>query len=146
MPKVMKYQDTTNPGKLKNTLDVDDNTAGHLVKEIEYIHDGKVVPETTYYVTALTLEKGADNTANDIKITMATGKNTGSLLTAAVEKMDRTLVTANTEQQQVDVYKINLRNNHKLKGEVLYHDKGLSVGAGYQAGKWESMAYAGHGK
>ncbi|WP_427113009.1 hypothetical protein [Megasphaera sueciensis] len=145
-PKVMKYQDTTNSGKLKNTLDVDDNTAGQLVKEIEYIYDGKVAPETTYYVTAPNLEKAADDTASNIKTTMATGKNTNNLPTAAVEKTDRTVVTANTDQQQVDVYKINLRNNHKLKGGVLYHDNGLSVGAGYQAGKWEGMVYVGHGK
>lgn len=145
-PKVMKYPDTTNPGKLKNTLDVDSNTAGQLVKEIEYIHDGKIVPETTYYVTAPNLGKAADDTASNIKTTMTTGKNTNNLPTAAVEKTDRTVVTANTNQQQVDVYKINLRNNHKLKGGVLYHDNGLSVGAGYQAGKWEGMTYAGHGK
>ncbi|MGE1061185.1 hypothetical protein NXG27_00845 [Megasphaera paucivorans] len=145
-PKVMKYPDTTNPGKLKNTLDVDDGTANQLVKQIEYIHDGEIPPETIYYVTAPTLKKAANDTADDIKTTMDTGKNTKNLPTAAVEKTDRTVVTANTEQQQVDVYKINLRNNHKLKGGVLYHDNGLSVGAGYQAGKWESMAYAGHGK
>jgi len=146
MPKVMKYQDTTNPGKLKNTLDVDSNTAGQLVKEIEYIHDGKIAPETTYYVTAPNLEKAADDTASNIKTTMTTGKNTNNLPTAAVEKTDRTVVTANTDQQQVDVYKINLRNNHKIKGGVLYHDNGLSVGTGYQAGKWEGMAYVGYGK
>ena len=61
-PKVMKYQDMTNSGGLKNTLAVDANTSGKLVKGIKYIHDGKVVPETTYYVTVPTLEKVTDNT------------------------------------------------------------------------------------
>lgn len=140
-PKVMKYQDTTNPDKLKNTLDVDANTAGQLVKEIEYIHDGKVAPETTYYVAAPNLERAADNTANDINTTMDTGKNLKNLPTAAAEKTDRTVVAANTDQQKVDVYKINLRNNHKIKAGVLYADDKAYAGIGYQAGRFEGMAY-----
>lgn len=136
-PKVMKYQDTTNPGKLKNTLDVDSNTAGQLVKEIEYIHDGKIVPETTYYVTAPNLEKAADDTASNIKTTMATGKNTNNLPTAAVEKTDRTVVTANTDQKKVDVYKINLNKQHQIKMGIATADNHTYAVVSYQAGRWE---------
>lgn len=138
-PKIMKYQETTNPGKLKNTLDVDDNTAGQLVKEIEYIHDGKGAPETTYYITAPTLKKAAANTVSDIKITMDTGKNTKNLPTAVVEKTDRTVVTANTDQQKVDVYKINLRNNHKIKVGVGNVESHTYEVLDYQAGRTEAM-------
>jgi len=142
-PKVMEYADTTDPEKLKNTLDVDANTAGQIVKQIEYIHDGITPPTATYYVAAPTLEKAADTTDKDIKTAMATGKNTKNLPVAAAEKTDRTVVTADEKDNKVDVYKINLRNNHKLKVGALDADNTAYIGAGYQAGKVEVMAYIG---
>jgi hypothetical protein len=54
------------------------------------------------------LDKVANDIASDIKTAMTTGKNTENLSISAVEKTDRAVVTANTDQQQVDVSKINL--------------------------------------
>ena len=50
-------------------------------------------------------------------------------------------MTANTDQQKVDVYKINLRNNHKIKAGILYADDKAYAGIGYQAGRVEAMVY-----
>lgn len=138
-PKVMEYSDTTDPGKLKNTLGVDDNTAGQLATKIEYIHDGITPPVATYYVTAPTLEKAADNTASDIKTAMDTGKNTKNLPAAVVEKTDRTVVTADTKNNKVDVYKINLRNNHKIKAGIANVESHTYEVVDYQAGRTEAM-------
>jgi hypothetical protein len=133
--KVVKYEDTTNDDKIAKKLDVDDKTAGQIVEKIEYIHDGKTTPDVTYYVQAPTVEKAAEQTADAIN------NNDESLPTAVTEKSDRTVVTADTENQKVDVYKINLRNNHKLKAGVLAVDNKVYPGVGYQAGKWEGAAY-----
>ena len=132
---VIKYKDITDRDKIKKNLAVDSTTAGQIVKEIQYIHDGTTPPTVTYYVQSSTVEKATEQTAGGIN------KNDTSLPAAATEKTDRTVVTANTDQQKVDVYKINLRNNHKIKAGVLYADNKEYAGVGYQAGRVEAMAY-----
>jgi hypothetical protein len=132
---VIKYEDTTDQNKIKKDLAIDSTTAGQIVKEIQYIHDGTTQPNVTYYVQSPTVEKAAEQTADAIN------KNDTTLPAAATEKTDRTVVTANTDQQKVDVYKINLRNNHKIKAGVLYADDKTYAGVGYQAGRVEAMAY-----
>jgi flagellar biosynthesis protein FliP len=87
-------------------------SAPPIVKEIQYIQNGTTPLNVTYYVQSPTVEKVTKQTADAIN------KNDTSLPAAATEKTDRTVVTANTDQQKVDVYKINLRNNHKIKAGV----------------------------
>ena len=132
---VIKYADTTDQNKIKKNLAVDSTTAAQIVKEIQYIHDGTTTPTVTYYVQSPTVEKAAEQTADAIN------KNDTTLPAAATENTDRTVVTSNTDQQKVDVYKINLRNNHKIKAGVLYADDKAYAGVGYQAGRVEAMAY-----
>jgi H+/gluconate symporter-like permease len=132
---VIKYEDTTDQDKIKKDLAVDSTTASQIVKEIQYIHDGTTTPTVTYYVQSPTVEKAAEQTADAIN------KNDTALPAAATEKTDRTIVTANTDQQKVDVYKINLRNNHKIKAGILYADNKAYAGVGYQAGMVEAMIY-----
>jgi hypothetical protein len=133
--KVLKIEDATNPQKIQKELGVDSKTAGQIVERVQYIHDGKQEPAATYYVQAPTLEKAADSTAESIN------KNDASLPAAATEKTDRTIVTANTDQNKVDVYKINLRNNHKIKAGVLAVGSKAFPAIGYQAGRWEGTVY-----
>lgn len=144
-PKVMQYNQTTDPEKVKNTLDVSDKTADQIVKQIEYIHDGITPASATYYVTAPTLTKAADTTASEIKTAMKTGNNINNLPTAAVEKTDRTVVTANTDQQKVDVYKIDLDKQHQIKVGAGVVDGHMYEVVSYQAGRWE-MPIAAQGK
>ena len=65
---------------------------------------------------------------------------------AAAEKTDRTVVTADTDRQKVDVYKINLRRSHKIKAGIMTADGKTYGGIGYQAGKWEGMIYTRSGR
>jgi len=144
----LQYELTTKSDALEKFLNIDKKSANEVADKIKDAQSGKTEPTAKYEVPALDLSSAASKTTKDINNYMS-GNITpvnSYLPKQAVEKTDRTVVTANTDQQKVDVYKINLRNNHKLKGGVLYHDNGLSVGAGYQAGKWEGMVYAGHGK
>ena len=55
------------------------------------------------------------------------------------EKTDKTLVGANTESQRVDVYKISLKKEHKVKAGVSVIDSKVYPTVGYQAGRVEGL-------
>jgi len=135
-PIQMNYADTTNPDVIKSDLAVDTNTATQITKEIQKIHDGDTTSTVTYYTPASTVQEATTKTTNAISA------GDTSLPSAATEKTDRTIVTADEENQKVDVYKINLRNNHKIKaGTLLVEGDKPYVGVGYQAGRFEAMTY-----
>lgn len=139
-PIIMKYDDSTNSEKMKKALDVDAGTSREITREIERIHDGDVRPVVTYTVEAPTVEAAATETAKSIK------EGDARLPAPALEQTDRTVVTPNTDKQTVDVYKINLRNNHKIKAGLLSADGKTYLGAGYQAGRWEGLVYTRDGR
>lgn len=57
------------------------------------------------------------------------------------ENTDRTVISTDGKQT-VEVYKINFRNNHKIKAGIGYiNDKAYLIG-GYQAGKFEGLLYS----
>ena len=139
-PKIVKYEDSTNPNTLSKAIRVDSGTAREITREIERIHDGNTQPVVTYTVEAPDIETAAMETAKNIE-----QKDT-RLPKQAVEKTDRTVITPDPNKQTVDVYKINLRNNHKIKVGVLRVDGKTYGGAGYQAGRWEGMVYTRDGR
>ncbi|MFR1191222.1 MAG: hypothetical protein ACLSDF_03960 [Megasphaera micronuciformis] len=81
------------------------------------------------------------NTAAD-KTEQAIRKNDSQIPSAARAKSDRTVVTVDEENQKVDVYKINLRNNHKIKAGGTYIDGKPYLSIGYQAGRVEEIIHA----
>lgn len=137
-PKTMKYEDTANTDKVSHALHVDSGNARNITREIQYIHDGKTSPDVTYYVTAPTIEKAAEQTAEQIKAEDATS-------IGDIEKT-RTVVTADQKKQKVDVYKINLRKDHRIKAGILQTDGKIYGGIGYQAGRWEGTVYTQDGR
>ena len=136
----VKYEDSTNSEKMKKALGIDSGTSREITREIERIHDGDVRPIVTYTVEAPTVDAAATETAKAIK------EGDARLPDPALEQTDRTVVTPNTDKQTVDVYKINLRNNHKIKAGLLSADGKTYLGAGYQAGRWEGMVYTRSGR
>lgn len=139
-PITVKYEDSTNSEKMKKALGVDTGTSREITRQIERIHDGDVRPIVTYTVEAPTVEAAATETAKAIK------EGDARLPAPALEQTDRTVVTPDTGKQKVDVYKINLCNNHKIKVGVLQVDGKTYGGAGYQAGRWEGMVYTRDGR
>lgn len=139
-PITVKYGDSTNSEKMKKALGVDTGTSREITREIERIHDGDVRPVVTYTVEAPTVDAAATETAKAIK------EGDARLPAPALEQTDRTVVTSDPNRQTVDVYKINLRNNHKIKAGLLSADGKTYLGAGYQAGRWEGMVYTRSGK
>lgn len=139
-PAVMPYQDTTDPVKAADKLKLSDDSARAVTKEIYRIQQTQPTPQVTYYVQAPDLTAGAATVARDIK------EDKPSVPAAARGKTDRTVVTADHDRQKVDVYKVNLRRPHKVKvGAMTTGDK-TYVGVGYQAGRWEGMAYTRSGR
>ena len=139
-PITVRYEDSTNSEKMKKALGVDAVTSREITRQIERIHDDDARPVVTYTVKAPTIEAAAAETAKSIE-----QKDT-RLPKQAVEKTDRTVITSDPNKQTVDVYKINLRNNHKIKVGVLQADGKTYGGAGYQAGRWEGMVYTRDGR
>lgn len=134
-PVRMRFSDTEDKNSVKKDLRVSDREATEIVTKIERIHDGKVEPNVTYYVQAPNLNAAADKTEQAIR------KNDSQIPSAARAKSDRTIVTVDEEKQKVDVYKINLRNNHKIKAGGTYIDGKPYLSVGYQAGRVEGIAH-----
>ena len=134
-PVRMRFSDTTDKIAVKKNLHVDDKAASEIVARIERIHDGTTNPNVSYYVTAPNLMTAADKTEQAIR------KNDSQIPLAARAKSDRTIVTVDDERQKVDVYKINLRNNHKIKAGGTYIDGKPYLSIGYQAGRIEGIIH-----
>lgn len=134
-PVRMQFSDTTDKNSVKKDLRVSDREASEIVTKIERIHDGTTRPNVSYYVTAPNLTTAADRTEQAIR------KNDSQIPKAARAKSDRTVVTVDEEKQKVDVYKINLRNNHKVKAGGTYIDGKPYLSIGYQAGRIEGIVH-----
>ena len=75
---------------------------------------------------------------------------------AAREKTDRTVVTPIVkdkdgqdlppDQQKVDVYKINLRKDHRIKAGASFIDGKALMTVGYEQGRFEALAHFNGGK
>lgn len=139
-PTVMPYQDTTDPVKAADKLNLSDDSAKAVTREIYHIQQTQPTPQVTYYVQAPDLTAGSETVARDIQA------DKPSVPAAAREKTDRTVVTADKDRQKVDVYKINLRKDHKIKAGVMYAGDRTYYGVGYQQGKWEGMVYTRTGR
>lgn len=136
-PVRMRFSDTTDKIAVKKNLHVDDKAAREIVTRIERIHEGTVSPNVTYYVSAPDLQTAANNTEAAIR------NKDSRLPKEAVAKSDRTVVTVDDTKQTVNVYKINLRNNHKIKAGGTYIDGKPYLSIGYQAGRVEGIAHIG---
>lgn len=134
-PTRMRFSDTADKNSVKKDLHVSDREASEIVTKIERIHDGTTRPNVSYYVTAPNLTTAADKTEQAIR------KNDSQIPKAARAKSDRTVVTVDEEKQKVDVYKINLRNNHKIKAGGTSIDGKPYLSIGYQAGRVEGIVH-----
>lgn len=132
-PKVMTTEEVHDPAKVAKEIHVTAPAAQTIVREIE--RSGSSTPQITYYVTAPSVEKGAETVAKQIE------KKSPEAPAGVLQNSDRTIVTPNEEKQKVDVYKISLRKAHKLKAGATYADGHAYLSTGYQAGKWEGLIH-----
>ena len=149
-PALMRQEDTQDARELRDRLDISTANAAALEKRITAIQAGQRAPTTTYYVTAPTVERAATVVERQIRTDDA------ALPMAAREKSDRSVVTPiikdkdgqdlPPDQQKVDVYKINLRKDHRIKAGATMIDGKALVTAGYEQGRFEALAHFDGGK
>lgn len=129
-PVLLKQEQVKDPVKLANAIHITKAEAQQVISIKE-----RTQPVATYYTQASTVEQAAENVKKDI------AHSNPNLPKAATEKSDRTAVVANTDQQKVDVYKINLNKAHKIKAGITVLDSKAYETIGYQAGKVEVLAH-----
>ena len=149
-PAVMTQEETQDVKELKNRLDISTANANALEKRITAIQSGQRAPTTTYYVTAPTVERAATVVERQIRT------DDVALPMAAREKTDRTVVTPiikdkdgqdlPPDQQKVDVYKINIRKDHRIKAGATVIDGKALMSVGYEQGRFEALAHLDGGR
>ena len=149
-PAVMTQEETQDVRKLKDRLDISTANANALEKRITAIQAGQRAPSTTHYVTAPTVERAATVVERQIR------EDSPTLPRAAREKTDRTVVTPIVkdkdgqdlppDQQKVDVYKINLRKDHRIKAGASIIDGKVLMTVGYEQRRFEALAHFDGGK
>ena len=149
-PVVMTQEETQDVKELRNQLDISEHNAADLQRKLADVQRGGQAPSTTYYVTAPTVERAATVVERQIRTDDA------ALPMAAREKSDRTVVTPiikdkdgkdlPPDQQKVDVYKINLRKDHRIKAGATMVDGKVLMTVGYEQGRLEALAHFDGGK
>ena len=144
-PAVLTQEQTQDAEALREQLDISKSNAEALQRRLADVQAGQRAPTVTYHVTAPTVERAAQVVERQIR------GDAPALPRAAREKADRTVVTPitkdkdgkdlPTEQQKVDVYKINLRKDHRIKvGASVIDGKPLMI-IGYEQGRFEALAH-----
>ena len=144
-PAVMTQEQTQDKAVLRAQLDISRANAQALQKRLTEVQAGQRAPTTTYYVSAPTVERAAQVVERQIR------EDNPTLPRAAREKSDRTVVTPitkdkdgkqlPTEQQKVDIYKINLRKDHRIKAGATMIDGKVLMSIGYEQGRFEALAH-----
>ena len=144
-PAVMTQEQTQDAAALRAQLDISKSNAEALQRRLADVQAGQRAPTTTYYVTAPTVERAAQVVERQIR------EDDPTLPRVAREKSDRTVVTPITkdmdgkdlpaEEQKVDVYKINLRKDHRIKVGASIVDGKAMMTVGYEQGRVEALAH-----
>ena len=130
-PVLLNQEQVKDPVKLANAIHVTKDEAKQVVSKMETAQ-----PVTTYYVQAPTIEQAAKQTQQAIK------HEDPALPKTATEKSDRTAVDANTNEQKVDVYKINLDKPHSIVAGVTVMTNGdIYETVGYEDKRFEGLAH-----
>ena len=144
-PAVVTQDQTQDAKALQQQLDISRSNAEALRQQLAAVQAGQRAPAATYYVTAPTVERAATIVERQIKTDDPT------LPMAARERTDRTVVTPIVkdkdgkelppEQQKVDVYKINLRRDHRIKAGATMVDGKAYATVGYEQGRFEALVH-----
>lgn len=129
-PVIVTQEQAKSPQELSKAIHVTEKEAQEVISKKE-----RTQPIATYYTQAPTVEVATEQVKQDI------AHSNPNLPKAATEKSDRTAVVANTDEQKVDVYKINLNKEHKIKAGVTVIDKKMYETIGYQAGRVEMLGH-----
>ena len=149
-PAVMTQEQTQDKAALRAQLDISRANANALQQRLTEAQAGQRAPTVTYHVAAPTVERAAQVVERQIR------EDDPTLPMAAREKTDRTIVTPITKnkdgkdlppvEQKVDVYKINLRKDHRIKAGAAVIDGKALMSIGYEQGRFEALAHFNGGR
>ena len=144
-PTAMTQEETQDTERLRAQLDISRANAQALQQRLAEVQAGQRAPTVTYHVTAPTVERAAQVVERQIR------EDDPTLPRAAREKTDRTVVTPIVKDkdgkdlppadQKVDVYKINLRKDHRIKAGASVIDGKALMTVGYEQGRLEALAH-----
>lgn len=144
-PAILTQGQTQDAAALRAQLDISRANAQALQKRLAEAQAGQRAPTVTYHVSAPNVERAAQVVERQIR------EDSSTLPRAAREKSDRTVVTPITqdkdgntlppEEQKVDVYKINLRKDHRIKAGASVIDGKALMTVGYEQGRFEALAH-----
>ena len=144
-PAVMTQEQTQDKAALRAQLDISRANANALQQRLTEAQAGQRAPTVTYHVAAPTVERATQVVERQIR------EDDPTLPRAAREKSDRTVVTPVTKdkdgkdlppvEQKVDVYKINLRKDHRIKAGASVIDGKALMSIGYEQGRFEALAH-----
>ena len=149
-PAVMTQGETQDTAALRAQLDISRANAQALQKQLAEAQVGQRAPTVAYHVAAPTVERAAQIVERQIR------EDDPTLPRAAREKSDRTVVNPiikdkdgkdlPADQQKVDVYKINLHKDHRIKAGASVIDGKALMTVGYEQGRFEALAHFDGGK
>ena len=144
-PAVMTQEQTQDATALRTQLDISKSNAEALQRRLADVQAGHRAPAVTYHVAAPTVARAAQVVERQIK------EDSPTLPRAAREKSDRTIVTSITqdkdgkelpaEEQKVDVYKVDLRKDHRIKAGATIIDGKALMTVGYEQSRFEALAH-----
>ena len=144
-PAVMTQEETQSTAALRAQLDISRANVNTLQKRLTEVQAEQRAPTVTYHVSAPTVERAAQVVEKEIR------EDSPTLPQAVREKSDRTVVTPivkdadgkdlPNEEQKVDVYKINLRKDHRIKAGASVIDGKALMTIGYEQGRFEALAH-----
>lgn len=130
-PVIIDQTTAKNPNKLGEALNVSPKVAKEVIAYRETAQ-----PVVTYYTQAPTLHDAALVTKNAIK------EKSPNIPKEATAKSDRTAVVENTDEQKIDVYKINLNKSHRIMAGATAMESGkIYATVGYQAGDFQALGH-----
>lgn len=141
----LTQQQTESIKSLQENLSISNDNAAAVAKHIEDIQARAYRPSVTFQVASSTPAAAAA----DVERRIDAGDMT--LPATAIEKTDRTIVTPITKDvagndipaadQRVDVYKINLRKDHRIKAGITAAGGRAYTTIGYEQGKIEGLIH-----
>ena len=144
-PAVVTQEQTQDAKALQRQLDISRTNAEALRQQLATVQAEQRAPAATYYVTAPTVERAATIVERQIKA------DDPALPMAARERTDRTVVTPIAkdkdgkelppDKQRVDVYKVNLRKDHRIKAGATMVDGKAYATVGYEQGRFEALVH-----
>ena len=144
-PTILTQKQTQDKKALQNKLGISRANAEALQKHLTTLQREESAPVATYEVNASTVEQAAQAVEKQIK------SDDPTLPFAAREKSDRTIVTPITkdkdgkdlppDKQKVDVYKVNLRKDHRIKMGATIVDGKAYATVGYEQGRAEVLLH-----